>query len=53
MLKSSRVSVELGVLDKLILYKSEAGALLVLQDVEGEAGQNKVSDCHFVADDEA
>ena len=51
-LNSSRVGIELGVLEKLILYKTEAWALLVLQDVEGEAGQGKVSDCHFVADDE-
>ena len=51
-LNSSRVGIELGVLEKLILYKSEARALLVLQDVEGEAGQSKVSNCHFIADDE-
>ena len=53
MLKSPRVGVEFGVVKKLILHKTEAGALLVLQDVEGEAGQSEISDCHFVADDES
>lgn len=51
-LKSSRVGIEFGVIEKLILYKTEARALLVFQDVEGEAGQGKVSNCHFVANNE-
>ena len=52
-LKSFRVGVEFGeFISDLVFAKVNDATLLVLQNVEGEACKDKVSDCHFIADNE-